>query len=109
MMRSLIAFLLTLITATAAEAQDAKRLYEDYGCYQCHGRAGQGALMTGPALAATRSNYAAFSNYVRTPARAMPPYSAEILSDENLRAIYDYVAKIPAARPAAQIPLLKRP
>jgi ubiquinol-cytochrome c reductase cytochrome c subunit len=108
-MRTLTIFLLALISATSAHAQkaaDGKRLYEDYGCYQCHGRVGQGAMATGPALAATRATYAAFSAYVRAPARIMPPYSAEILSEENLRSIFAYVGQMPPPRPAAQIPAL---
>src|SRR6185437_8242756 len=46
------------------DAVNGRKLYLDDGCYQCHGRVGQGGSMNGPApiQAQTRMPYAAFSS-----------------------------------------------
>jgi mono/diheme cytochrome c family protein len=37
--------------APAGNAQKGKQLFQNDGCYQCHGREAQGGLGTGPRLA----------------------------------------------------------
>ncbi|HEX2762073.1 MAG TPA: c-type cytochrome, partial [Rhizomicrobium sp.] len=36
-------------TAPKGDAANGRKLYLADGCFQCHGRVGQGGLMTGPA------------------------------------------------------------
>lgn len=83
----------------AAAADDpavarGKMLFARVGCYECHGYAGQGGA-AGPRIAA-RLPYPAFAAYVRHPAREMPPYTAKVLTDADLAAIYAYVSTLPA-------------
>jgi ubiquinol-cytochrome c reductase cytochrome c subunit len=82
----------------AAAADDpavarGKMLFTRVGCYECHGYAGQGGA-AGPRIAA-RLPYPAFAAYVRHPAREMPPYTAKVLSDADLAAIFAYVSTLP--------------
>ena len=83
----------------AAAADDlavarGKSLFAHVGCYECHGYVGQGGA-AGPRIAA-RLPYPAFAAYVRHPGREMPPYTAKVLSDAELAAIFAYVSALPA-------------
>src|SRR2546430_14679779 len=61
--------------ALAADAARGKTLFiQKYGCFQCHGEAGQGSPVTGPKLAPNPMPYEALSAVVRTTNRQMPPY-----------------------------------
>jgi len=85
-----------VLTAGAALAQDANngnQLYQDKGCWTCHGTVGQGAR--GPALAPEELPFEAFAAYVRQPALEMPPYREAVLSDAELADIHAYIASIP--------------
>src|SRR5580704_240834 len=76
----------------AARAQDAppgnavegKRLYLAVGCFTCHGRAGQGGAMNGPApiLAKTAMPFEGFKGQLREPISDMPAYSEVVMSDK---------------------------
>ena len=48
-----------------------------HGCWQCHGTMGQGSIATsgGKRLAPDPLPWEAFSGFVRSTNRAMPPYS----------------------------------
>ena len=61
--------------APAGNVDNGKKLYAQYGCYQCHGYAAQGGV--GPRLAPRPLAFAAFSKYVRQPTGEMPPYTAK--------------------------------
>jgi ubiquinol-cytochrome c reductase cytochrome c subunit len=91
--------------APAGNAVEGKKLYDSYGCYQCHGREAQGSNATGPRLGPRPIAYAAFSRYVRQPTGQMPPYTTKVVSDADLANIYAFVAARPA--PLTNIPLLK--
>jgi ubiquinol-cytochrome c reductase cytochrome c subunit len=84
---------------------EGKKLYDSYGCYQCHGREAQGSNATGPRLGPRPIAYTAFSRYVRQPTGQMPPYTTKVVSDADLANIYAFVAARPA--PPTNIPLLK--
>jgi len=77
--------------ATAARtgnADNGKKLFVKYGCYECHGREGQGGVAFGPRLAPNPMAYAAFVRYVRAPRGDMPPYSDKLtrtFEDEGIR------------------------
>ena|SRR5438477_7306132 len=88
----------------AGNAQNGKKFFESYGCYQCHGHEGQGGA--GARLAPRPIPFERFSRYVRAPADQMPPYTAKVVPDRELADIYAYLESIPAPPPAKNIPLL---
>ena len=91
--------------APAGNAEQGKKLYVSYGCYQCHGYEAQGSNATGPRLGPRPIAFAAFSRYVRQPTGQMPPYTTKVVSDADMANIYAFVSARPA--PVANIPLLK--
>jgi len=90
-----------------ADAKTGKRLYTNYGCYQCHGYEGQGAPTTGPRLAPDPIPFAAFVGYLRGPRGEMPPYTAKVVSDQELADIYAFLQSLPHPPAARSLPLLK--
>jgi len=93
--------------APSGNAQHGKEIFASYGCYQCHGRDAQGGLGTGaPKLGPKPSAFVAFSRYVRQPAGQMPPYTAKVVSDQDLADIYAFLEALPQPPPAKNIPLL---
>jgi mono/diheme cytochrome c family protein len=93
--------------ASAADAAKGKILFtQKYGCYQCHGTAGQGSSITGPKLAPDPIPYEALSAFVRGSAREMPPYREQVLPNEDLQDIYAYLQSIPKTVDYKTIPLL---
>ena len=93
--------------APAGNAEAGKKLYESYGCYQCHGREAQGSSATGPRLGPKPIAFTAFSRYVRRPTGQMPPYTSKVVSDSDMADIYAFVQARPA--PAQGVPLLHEP
>jgi len=96
---------LSQASALAASAEKGKSAFLQHGCWQCHGYQGQGGV-TGPKLAPNPIPFDTLSNFVRTTNRAMPPFSKDILSDEDLGDIYAYLTSIPKGPDAKDIPLL---
>jgi len=93
-------------SAPKGDAAKGKTMFGDYGCYQCHGYAAQGGG-AGARLASRPIPFAAFSTYVRKPTGEMPPYTAKVVSDQDLADIYAFLASIPPPPPIDSIPLLK--
>jgi mono/diheme cytochrome c family protein len=94
--------------AQAADAAKGKVLFiQKYGCFQCHGEAGQGSPITGPKLAPNPMPYEALANFVRTSAREMPPYREQVLPNEDLQDIYAYLQSIKPGPDWKSIDLLK--
>ena len=89
----------------AGNTEAGKKLYAQYGCYQCHGYAAQGGV--GPRLAPRPLAFAAFSKYLRQPTGEMPPYTAKVLSDAQLADVYAFLQSVPQPTPVENIPLLK--
>src|SRR5262245_34171362 len=85
--------------------ENGKKLYAQYGCYQCHGYAAQGGV--GPRLAPRPLAFAAFSKYVRQPSGEMPPYTLKVISDSQLADVYAFLRSVPPPPPVDSIPLLK--
>ena len=97
----------------AGNAENGKKLYIADGCYQCHGRQGQGGSSApvgsyGPRLAPTKLPVAALRAYIRHPAGGMPPYTAKVLSDQEIDDIYAFLKTVPAPKPVNDIPLLNQ-
>jgi mono/diheme cytochrome c family protein len=90
--------------ALAASAEKGKSEFLQHGCWQCHGYQGQGGV--GPKLAPNPIPFDTLSNYVRTTSRQMPPFSKQILSDEDLSDIYAYLQSVPKDPDPGSIPLL---
>jgi mono/diheme cytochrome c family protein len=90
------------------DAANGRTLYLADGCWQCHGRVGQGGLMTGPApvLVQTKLPFAAFSRQLRNPINDMPPYPEKLLSDKDVADIYAFLQALPGRRPVKDIPIL---
>ncbi len=116
MFRICAAAMACFAAATAAWAQEApkgdvangKKVYLADGCYQCHGRVGQGGLMTGqaPVLAQTKMPYTAFMRQLRNPINDMPPYPQNLLSEKEVADIFAYLQSLPGRRPAKDYPIL---
>lgn len=88
----------------AGNAQNGKKIFDSYGCYQCHGHDAHGGA--GARLAPNPIPFAAFSKYVRQPTGEMPPYTSKVVSDRELADIYAFLQSVPPAPPAKSIPLL---
>lgn len=107
------AFLKSVAPAAAASesligsAENGKKLFAAYGCYQCHGHQGAGAS-TGPRVGPPQISMLAFSWYVRAPRGQMPPYTAKVVSDQDLADIYAFLKSFPPPAPASSIPLLSQ-
>ena len=68
---------------------------------------GQGGV-AGPKLAPDPMPLEAFTAFVRTTNRAMPPYQEAILPNEDLADIYAYLQSIPKPADYKSIPLLNQ-
>jgi ubiquinol-cytochrome c reductase cytochrome c subunit len=99
-----VAFALALgVSAGAALAGDAakgKATFVRVGCFECHGHQGQGGVA---GLKLAPDPLVAF---VRSSSGPMPPYSAKILSDDELGDIYAYLESIPKPPDPKTIPAL---
>jgi ubiquinol-cytochrome c reductase cytochrome c subunit len=90
--------------SSAGNAEKGKKIFASYGCYQCHGYMAQGGV--GPRLVARPNGFEGFSKYVRQPTGEMPPYTAKVVTDEELRDIYGFLQSIPQPPAVKSIPLL---
>ena len=99
----------TVASQTAAPAGDVakgKAVFQRTGCWQCHGHEGQGGR-EGPRIASpVPMNWQVLSTFVRTTKGDMPPYTKQVLSDEELADVYTYLRSIPPAPDFKAIPLL---
>src|SRR5580700_2770534 len=93
----------------AGNAQNGKKLFMANGCYECHGREGQGAAQTGAArIGPPQLSFEGFQSYVRKPTNQMPPYTSKALPDQDLGDIYAYLKSIPMPPKGKDIPLLNK-
>lgn len=89
--------------APAGNAEAGKKIFNKDGCYQCHGREAQGTIVAGPRIGPNPIPFESFAAYVRKPLREMPPYTAKVLTDQDLADIYAFLqsrAQPPATMPA---------
>ena len=85
--------------APAGDVENGKKLFAKTGCASCHGLEGQGAPTSGPRIAPNPLPLAAFIKYVRAPKNQMPPYTAKVMSDQELTDVRAFLAERP--KPAA--------
>lgn len=91
----------------SASAENGRQLFVKYGCYECHGREGQGSSMSGPRVAPNPPPYEVISGYIRKPTGEMPPYTAKVLPDKDLADIYAFLQTRTPAATAKASTLLK--
>ena len=95
--------------APTGNAQNGKKLFMADGCYECHGRQGQGAAQTGAArIGPPMLSFDGFQSYVRKPTNNMPPYTSKAIPDQDLADIYAYLKSIPMPPKGKDIPLLNK-
>src|SRR5262245_54019535 len=108
-----VPMILMCAMATGAFAADkpgddvarGKQLYFSTGCDQCHGTLGKGGA--GPRLAPGPIPLAGMIQQLRKPRIRMPLYSAAVMPDSDVAAIYAFLQTVPKAKTAADIPMLK--
>src|SRR3954463_10009564 len=86
--------------AAAGSVPDGQKAFTKYGCAQCHGLEGQGAPTSGPRIGPDPLQLPAFIKYVRAPRGQMPPYTAKIVSDQEVADIRAFLSA--RSRPAVQ-------
>jgi mono/diheme cytochrome c family protein len=114
-LRDIYAFLQSIAPASAAplsengHAENGKRIYVSDGCYECHGREGQGSAQTAaPRIGPPVLSLTAFASYVHQPTGSMPPYISKVVSDQDLADIYAFLKSVPPPPAAKDIPLLNQ-
>ena len=94
---------------SAGNVEAGKKIFTKDGCYECHGREGQGASQgAGPRIGPPQLSFDAFTKYVRQPTAQMPPYTSKVISDQELADIFAYLQSRPKATPSKDIPLLNQ-
>jgi len=85
-------------------ASEGRALYVAQQCWQCHGFEGQGGAAV--RIAPTLYPFEVFAQRVRHT-DLMPAYSPNVLSDEQLRKIYEFVRSVPEPPAVEDIPELR--
>ena len=91
----------------AGNAQNGKKTYSSYGCYECHGNHAEGSSATGPRLTPLPVALEAFIDYIRHPTGQMPPYTSNVVSASELVDIYAFLQSLPQPLSPDFIPLLQ--
>ena len=87
-----------------------KRIYLAVGCFECHGRAGQGGRFNypTPALAQIELPVESFIAFLRDAPNDMPAFSTDVLSDRDAADIHAYLRSLPGRKPVKDFPLLNQ-
>jgi mono/diheme cytochrome c family protein len=95
-------------SAGSGDAANGQRIYLADGCFECHGRVGQGGAFLGPVPSIARVEMPAesFVAFLRDAPNDMPTYSASVLSDKEATDIYAFLQSLPGRKPAKDFPLL---
>lgn len=102
---------------TAARADDdapkgdpanGKRVYLADGCFECHGRVGQGGNFNypTPVLAQIELPEESFIAFIRQAPNDMPSFSTDVLSDKDASDIYAFLRSLPGPKTGKDIPAL---
>ena len=91
----------------AGDSEKGKALFVKNGCYQCHNYEGHGGA-AGARLAPNPLPFRGFVNYVRSPRGDMPPYTAKVMSEQDLADVHAYLRSRPRPAAVSSIPLLAR-
>jgi mono/diheme cytochrome c family protein len=95
---------ISLIANLTGNADTGKRLFKRDGCYECHGILGQGSTGYGPRIGPDPISMQGILNYLRNPSGNMPPYSAKIVSNQDVADIYAYLKSVPRPVNIQKIP-----
>jgi mono/diheme cytochrome c family protein len=89
---------------------NGKRIYLAVGCFECHGRAGQGGRFNypTPALAQIELPVESLIAFLRVAPNDMPAFSADVLSDRDAADIHAYLRSLPGRKPVKDFPLLNQ-
>ena len=88
--------------ASSGDAAKGMQLFEQHGCYTCHGHSGQGAS-TGPRLTNPVLPYEAVHEQLRHPRNLMPPYGEAIVPEQDVADIYAFLQSVPEPQKAVAI------
>jgi mono/diheme cytochrome c family protein len=96
--------------APTGDPANGKRLYLADGCFECHGRAGQGGTFNyaTPALAQIALPVDSFIAFLREAPNDMPSFSSTVLSDKDAADIHAFLQSLPGPRSPKDIPLLNQ-
>jgi len=94
----------------AGDPVNGKRLYLADGCFECHGRAGQGGNFNypTPALAQIALPVDSFIAFLREAPNDMPSFSAQVLSDKDAADIHAFLSSLPGPKAAKDIAILNQ-
>jgi len=92
--------------ATSDDETRGEKIYAKKGCNYCHSNVGQGSS-SGKRLASPVLPKEQFFAIVRRPYGIMPAYSPEVLSDQELGDIYQYLKSLESPK-VEDIDLLQR-
>jgi mono/diheme cytochrome c family protein len=97
------------LSSLTGNTQNGGRIYVADGCYECHGRVGQGSQSTAaPRVGPPALTIDAFARYIHAPTGNMPPYTGKVVSDQDVADIYAFLKSLPPAPAAKDIPLLNQ-
>jgi ubiquinol-cytochrome c reductase cytochrome c subunit len=102
----------------AGNAARGKALFVKNGCYACHGYDGQGSIYTGLRIAPNPLPWQAIAAFIRNPPGmkrpygnwpnfVMPPFTAQMVSDQDVRDIYAYLKSVRGPAALKSIPTFK--
>jgi mono/diheme cytochrome c family protein len=97
-------------TPPSGDPVNGKRLYLADGCFECHGRAGQGGRFNypTPALADIALPVESFISFLREAPNDMPSFSADVLSDKDAADIHAFLSSLPGPKSPKDTPLLNQ-
>ena len=92
--------------APKGDVASGQKVFLADGCYECHGRVGEGGAFNGPApiLAKTKLPFDAFKGQLRNPANDMPPYPDTLVSDQQVADMFAYLQSLSGPRPVTDLP-----
>ena len=91
---------------SSGNTKNGKQIYTSDGCYECHGREGQGSMLSGPRIGPHPIQFSGFVKSIRQPKGQMPPYTEKVVSDAELADIYAFLQSLPPPPDPKNIPLL---
>jgi mono/diheme cytochrome c family protein len=96
------------VVLAPGNADNGKKIFVAYGCFECHGRMAQGAAATGPRLGPHPIAITAVLQELRHPANEMPPYTEKTVSNAEVADIYAFLQSLPDPPKPDSIPLLSK-
>lgn len=97
-----------------------RALFVKNGCYACHGYDGQGSIYTGLRIAPDPPPWQVIAAFIRNPPGlkrpysnwplfVMPPFTANMVTDRDVRDICAYLKSVPGPAALESIPKFNKP